>query len=255
MSGALAAITTEQEFYTETKLNPRYYMESCLKIRDKKGRLVPFMLNRAQRKLDDVVMELKRLGRAVRVIILKARQEGISTYCQGYLFHGTATEDGIQSLSLGHDLDSTNYIFSISQTFLNHLPKPVRPQTRYRSRKEIYFDSPTELGTGLCSSMKVGTAGDLDVGRGSTVRYVHGSEVASWPNPEAVMLSLSQAVPDDPDTAIFLESTAKGLGGYFYNEWNKAVAGKSSYWPLFIPWWMMPEYATPLNTLEPQYHA
>ena len=34
-----------------------------------------------------------------------------------------------------------------------------------------------------------------------------------------------QAVPDEQDTEMILESTANGVGNYFYQQWQQAEAG------------------------------
>jgi hypothetical protein len=39
-----------------------------------------------------------------------------------------------------------------------------------------------------------------------------------------------------------LESTANGVGGYFHDEWVKAVDGASPFTPMFFPWWMHDDY-------------
>ena len=47
---------------------------------------VPFTLNEAQKRITELLdKQLKETGR-VRAIILKARQQGISTYCAGRVF-------------------------------------------------------------------------------------------------------------------------------------------------------------------------
>jgi hypothetical protein len=44
------------------------------------------------------------------------------------------------------------------------------------------------------------------------------------------------------DTFICLESTANGIGGYFCEQWDAAVAGDTEYLPLFFPWYKHPAY-------------
>tara|TARA_B100000315_G_scaffold198978_1_gene190702 strand:+ start:1 stop:1089 length:1089 start_codon:yes stop_codon:yes gene_type:complete len=41
---------------------------------------------------------------------------------------------------------------------------------------------------------------------------------------------------------ILLESTANGVGNWYYDTWNAAVEGDNDYTPLFFPWWRHPEY-------------
>ena len=53
---------------------------------------------------------------------------------------------------------------------------------------------------------------------------------------------LTQAVPNAPGTAIFVESTANGATGIFADLWRGAVDGSNGFVPVFIPWFTDPEY-------------
>lgn len=56
------------------------------------------------------------------------------------------------------------------------------------------------------------------------------------------MTGLRQAIPNIPGSAIFLESTANGIGNYFETTWTASENGDNEYIPLFFPWWKHPEY-------------
>ena len=71
-------------------LHCREYIEKLLKIRDKRGRIVPLVLNAPQARLYDTIRELREQGIPVRVIVLKARQMGFSTVIEAIMFWGTA---------------------------------------------------------------------------------------------------------------------------------------------------------------------
>jgi hypothetical protein len=45
---------------------------------------------------------------------------------------------------------------------------------------------------------------------------------------------------------VILESTANGIGGYFYDQWLLAEAGKSDYIAIFMPWFWADEYRWPV---------
>lgn len=71
---------------------------------------------------------------------------------------------------------------------------------------------------------------------------VSNSEVAFWEAKADVVSSAVQAVPLAPNTFAFLESTANGVGGYFYDEWQFAKKGESAFKPLFFAWHEHSEY-------------
>ena len=98
----------------------------------------------------------------------------------------------------------------------------------------------------LDSGYRVGTAKAEGVGRADTIQYFHGSEVAWWGNAEEHVAGVLQAVPDEPGTEVWLESTANGIGGLFYNLWRAAERGENAYGVLFVPWFWHEEYRTPV---------
>lgn len=83
--------------------------------------------------------------------------------------------------------------------------------------------------------------GRLD-GRSSTIQLFFGSEVAFWPHAETHAAGVLQAVPDVPGTEIVLESTANGLGNFFYSLWRDAEAGIGDFQAIFVPWFWQDEY-------------
>jgi intein/homing endonuclease len=82
----------------------------------------------------------------------------------------------------------------------------------------------------------------VESGRSQTIHWLHASEVAFWDNPSTLMTGLRQAIPNTPTSAIFLESTANGVGNYFHTTWSEAVSGESEFTPFFFPWWQHYEY-------------
>jgi hypothetical protein len=235
--------------------NDRRYIEKLLKIRTKKGDLVNFQFNVMQLKLDEKIEELRQQGKPVRVIILKARQMGASTYTEGKIFKKTATTKLTNSLIIAHKEDASTNLFNMSKLFYEELPQLIRPMKKASNAKELLFENPTadpnekQVNPGLRSKIKIDTAKNLGAGRSETIHNLHASEVAFWDNAETVMLGLMQAVPNTPNTMVVIESTANGVGGYFYDMWQQAKRGENDFIPLFFAWFEHPEYkmAVPPN--------
>lgn len=59
-----------------------------------------------------------------------------------------------------------------------------------------------------------------------------------------------QAIPDAPGTAIFIESTANGMSGLFYEQWRMALSGENGFIPFFSPWFDSPEYSIDTEPFE-----
>ena len=212
------------------------FAENCLFIRTKLEGIVPFKLNSCQKYIHKrLEKQLKEKG-WVRAIILKARQEGCSTYIGGRFYRKTSWEKGIRAFILAHRDDATANLFKMTRRFHKHMPKALKSHTSYSNRQELVFDV-------LDSSYGLGTAGSGEIGRSDTIQLFHGSEVASWANADALVAGIFEAVPEGPGTEIILESTAKGMGNFFHREWNKSEAGMSDYMPIFIPWFWQKEYS------------
>lgn len=213
-----------------------HYATRCLKIRTKAGTVEPFTLNVAQEYLHGrLEAQMAETGK-VRALILKGRQQGISTYVGGRYYHKATHKRGRRVFILTHEQDATNNLFGMVERYHEHCPQLVKPATGAANAKELSFPK-------LDSGYAVGTAGAKAVGRSQTVQFFHGSEVAFWPNAPTHFAGVVQAIPDLPETEIILESTANGVGGEFHERWQQAEAGIGDYISIFIPWYWQPEYA------------
>lgn len=228
------------------KHDSSFYMQSFLKIRTKQGKLEKLILNSTQRKINERIDKLQ--GKPIRILVLKARQMGVSTFTEGRIFHKTATSKLTNSLIIAHKEDASTNLFNMSKLFYEELPPPLRPMKKASNAKELIFENPTpdpaekQKNPGLRSKIKIDTAKNLGAGRSDTIHNLHASEVAFWDNAETVMLGLLQSVPNTPNTMIIIESTANGVGGYFYDLWQQAKNSENDFIPLFFPWFEHEEY-------------
>lgn len=222
-----------------------FYAERCLSIRTKEGRIERLKLNDAQRHLH-AALECQRdeTGR-VRALVLKGRQQGCSTYVEARYFWKVTHRKGVSAYILTHLEDATTHLFGITKRFYAYCPAPLRPSRKSSNAKELIFDR-------LDSGYRVGTAGGRGAGRGETIQYFHGSEVAFWPHAEAHVAGALQAVPDAPGTEVILESTSAGRQGLFFAMCEAARRGEGEYQLVFIPWFWQREYRkSPRNGFKP----
>ena len=217
-----------------------YYAPRCLRVKPKiGGQPIPFLLNRPQRYIHNRLERQRLETGKVRALILKARQQGASTYIEGRLFHKVSLNRGLKSFILTHEQKATDNLFGMASTYYDYLPADVKPHLGAANANELVFDR-------LLSGYAVATAGSKDTGRSSTAQLFHGSEVAFWKNAETHMMGIGQIVPNAPGSEIVLESTANGIGNVFHNMWQIAEAGQSEYIPIFTPWHWSEEYSTPV---------
>lgn len=158
---------------------------------------------------------------------------GISTYIAGRLYHRVTTQRGKKALIVGHEQKSTDSLYGMVKFFQQHNPLGI--SLGATNAKELVFDV---LGSGY----RTATAGTQDVGRGSTSQYGHLSEFAYWAEGQKQLAGLGNTIADISGTEIIIESTARGIGNSFHQLWQDAEAGKNEWLPVFLPWYIMPEY-------------
>jgi len=120
-------------------------------------------------------------------------------------------------------------------------------KTKYSSRKEIVYEDPHR------SSFLCQTSGKGVLGRGGLTHFFHPTEFAFWDRAKEQFGGAAQEVPDSPDTAIIIESTANGVGDAFHDMFWQALddweqtGDLNNYLPIFLPWFVFPDYQRPVT--------
>lgn len=219
----------------------KLFAERCLSIARKDGTVVPYRFAPAPEKLRLAVDDLRRKRRPVRIVYLKARQVFVSTATAARFFHEVPFNSGQKALVVAHDLEAANEIFGYYRFFV----ESYRPFGGIITLPRLKQDNRNVLRWANGSYIRVATANNVKKGRAFSLRYLHLSEFAFWRDAKTLMAALMNAVPDDPDTMVIVESTANGVGNPFWELWQRAndpTAG-SEWTPLFCAWWEHPEYA------------
>lgn len=224
----------QQQEHEKYQNDLRYFCRKALRIKLKEGGDAPFVWNKAQEYLHARIEDqIRRTGR-VRMFILKGRQQGISTYIAARLYHKATRHRGKRVFILSHHSSTTGTLFQIVDKFHNGAPTPLSPQQIMNNNRQMHFNNGSQY--------TVGTAGTGSIGRGDTTQYFHWSEVAFSENIDDLLTGVVQTVADVDGTEKLLESTANGIGNYFYTGCMDAVAGDSEYELVFIPWYWQDEY-------------
>ena len=204
----------------------------CAKIKDKGAKLVPFVFNRAQNYVHELLEKQKAETGKVRALILKGRQQGISTYIGERYYHQVSTR-GLSAFIVAHEDKATKNLFEMAKRYNDN--NSLAPSTRASNAQELIFKA-------LDCGYKLATAGTKDVGRSNTAQLLHGSEFAFWANAQSHLAGLGNTIADMDDTEIILESTGNGIGNAFNLMWQEAEAGKGEYIAIFVPWFWQDEY-------------
>lgn len=211
------------------------FAKNFLIIHDKSGAEQNFVLNRAQQYVHDrLEAQLQATGK-VRALVLKGRQQGVSTLIQGRFFHKIVTKRGKKAFILTHLSDATRAIFEMTKRYSENLEPALFAQPDKKNDNTLMYNN---LGSGY----RVGTAGSAEIGRSMTNQYLHLSEYAFYKDAARISLGLLQTVAEMDDTEVIKESTANGVDNDFYSDWQEAKNGKSRYQAIFVPWYWQDEY-------------
>jgi len=223
--------------------DPVWRLSNLYKIVDKKTNVVTFRPNNAQKKL------IKNLHN--RVVILKARKMGFSTFIQLLMLDTALFSLNVRGKVIAQDRETAEGIFrDVFKFAYQNLPKPFQDAQLVEtdpSKSQILFRNG--------SVVEVTTSA-----RGTTPTFLHISEfgpiAANDPRKadEIVTGSLTSVAEDG---LIFVESTAAGQEGEFYNLVNTARKLEESGKPLwkldfrfiFFGWWEEPTYVAPVDSV------
>lgn len=199
---------------------------------------IPFAFNEAQAHINEQLeKQLKETGK-VRAIVLKARQQGISTFSAARVFWKTYYAAFTKSVIMAHDSATSDALFTMSRNIIENMNDDMRPAFKKSNAKELQFSHNN-------AGYRLYTAGSPEAGRGTTPTILHASEVAFWLHAEKILSGLFNGLSQAAGTEVIIESTANGAEGEFFRLWQGAVAGENEYIPIFVPWFLTSEYRRP----------
>lgn len=211
-----------------------FFCLKALRIKLKTGGEGPFLLNKAQQYLHDRIEAQKAKIGKVRVLVLKGRQQGISTYIAARFYHNSTRNRGRNVFILSHHAVTTETLFQIVDKYHVKCPQEITPKCVVSNNRRMKFDNESQY--------TVGTAGTGAIGRGDTNHYLHWSEVAFCENIPELLTGIVQTVGDVDGTEKIYESTANGVGNFFHKACMDALEGKGEFELVFIPWYWQDEY-------------
>lgn len=189
-------LTTDQK-YQKILGSPVLWIENFLKISNKSGKIVPFILNPQQKYF------LRNMDKYS--IIAKSRQLGLSSAAMGFSLYLANTFPNTTCLLMSYSIDSATGIFEKLKQLYYSLPKGIQVPLDANNKKELRFINGSKI--------VVCTCGSKDVARGLTIRFAHLSEVSFMSeNVKKQILAIEAALT--PNGFCCLESTANGINHF-----------------------------------------
>ena len=227
---------TPQE--VEDRLNTDLFFfaeEAPIVVKDKQGMVVRWVPNRAQRYMQFRAEDQKKRKGYVRILLLKGRQQGGSTWVEMRDYHILRSNAGISVLVLSHDAKATRRLYAMVELAHENVDPALRPATGKANVNQLTFP-------GLGSDYSFETAGSPNAGRGGTAQLLHWSEVAYTEHDFEIQDGALESLALLPGTEAVLESTANGPRGLFYIKVQMAVHKIGDYEVVFVPWFWQEEY-------------
>lgn len=200
----------------------RQWIERFVWVKTKGGKLTRLILNDVQRRLEAEVIRMERAGVPVRIIILKARQMGCSTYIAALEFWYAATHAHGRSCIIAQKTDVSRDIAERVALMVTEIRKDDgKPWALKLSAKAA---GRIVLGEPLYGQIVIESAEVDEPARGKTFQVLHMSESPIWPEADRKADAVAQTLADEVGTYGFNEATANGDFGWFPREFKRAWA-------------------------------
>lgn len=215
-------------------IDPFWRLNNLYSIIDKTGTKSIFHMNWAQEQLYHDMWYCN--------LILKARQLGISTFVCLLFLDRILFNSNQHAGIIAHTREDAEVMFRRVKFAYDSLPEELK------ALRQVNTDNARELQFDNGSTIRIGTSM-----RSSTLQYLHVSEFgkisARYPDKarEIMTGSLNALAAGQ---YVFIESTAEGREGYFYQMCKEAQANRDSRKKLspldfrfhFFPWWGHKDY-------------
>lgn len=203
---------------TELLKDPLVRLNTLYRVIDADGNNVPFVLNDIQRQLITDPHSYK--------VVLKSRQHGISTAVQYYMLDHCLFNSNKRTAIIADTRETAEDLFQHKIKFAyEQLPSWLRiaRESKQKSARKLTFSngSSIRVGTGL---------------RGGTYQILHVSEygkIAATRPDKALEIKTGALNTVKADQQIFIESTAEGTSGEFYELCEAAQHLRDCGRPLF----------------------
>jgi hypothetical protein len=226
MKSPRTKIQREVEF-RRCKNDPAYFFKTYWQVRTPDQGLVAFELFDYQHEA------LARFIDERFILVLKARQIGLTTLLAGYMFWFAWFQNHKDVLVLSVTERDANQVVAKVKDGYRGLPEWLRergPSLLTEHQQKMPFSNGSTIES---------LPSRNDPARGRTASLVVLDEWASYDNPTEAWASVGPVA--DVGGRIIALSTAKGSGNMFHKQWVRSASGKSKFKSMFFPWSVRPE--------------
>ncbi len=261
MAKAWASLSETEFQFVVTEINhcltsPRYYLENYHFIRAKGAIIRPLWPFWDSQELLLASFERQfALHEAIRIIVLKARQLGITTISVSLMCWLAFLHPHMHVLSMSDEESRVDVNFTMARTAHDNLPWWLKPEKRYDVKNQVLgFDRAKEIdrlrSPGLQSLMYFESANQPSGAAYSKSLYgAHLAEVARYRNSNSITEGIFGSLVNYTHSIGIMESTARGRHSTWHRICRASQSGKLAWDFVFMEWFREPGYlvAVPEN--------
>jgi hypothetical protein len=218
------------------QIDANHFLENYYQISDVRNVFRQYRPTKPQQVWKHILSKLQKQGRAIRLLIGKARQTTSTTHAQGQLLHRTIFIPDTKAMIASYEENSSKIMSNMYTDALFRLPWWLKPRLKSYETGNFY-----NFENGSYMDISYGTRRTLSTGTTPTVSLC--SEISKYKYPkESIEASLIRAMHETEWLFQLFESTADGNDddNYFKQKWNETIkgmeSGTSSLYASFIPW-------------------
>ena len=215
--------------------------------KERKDQLLTF--NQAQDDIYNVIKRRRAEGKPCYILVLKARQLGMSTFTEGLGTTMCVMYPNQSMFIMTHEEKASQQLYGMAHYYYENFPEWLKAEAEVIKDNQslMSFTNGSKIQTMVASPNSSGT------GRGQTFTFAHLSEFDWW-NGDAMSILAGVLSACTKDAIVIIETTANGCGN-FKKMWDEAVKqkldGEDDGWiPLFYPWHTDTNYRMPYSGFE-----
>lgn len=212
------AQATADEVEAMALVSPAVHFTCYCTIRDKDNRVCSPVPNIMQLRMSQAYETKRDLGAKVRIIIVKPRRAGCSSFASHIVYHHGMRRP-IEGISISDVKEHSAEIMSKLRDYSKTDNFPWHNTISQSASHSLAWSNGTRW--------TIDTAENPDAGVGGTRQAAHFSEVSKWPqttqrNDKKTMAAVLPSLSGQ-DSVVIAESTPEGATGWMFETWQKAI--------------------------------
>lgn len=252
---ALSALSEEEFKFVVGEVNlcltnPRHYLENYHFIRAKGALIQPLWpFWDSQELLLSSFMRQFNADDMIRIIVLKARQLGITTISVALMCWLTFLHPNVHTLSMSDEEDKVDVNFAMARTAWNNLPWWLQPEKRYDVKGQLIGfdrvkDADRARDPGMQSLLYFESANKPSGAAYSKSLYgAHLAEVARYRNSNSITEGIFGSLVNYKHSIGIMESTARGRHSTWHRICRASEKGTLKWDFVFMEWFREPGYS------------